>query len=328
MNDAKFFWVPWPTVRVKLNRVRRIFRGLHLQPGYTLMRWVARFELVRNVVSWAHGLVNARKRSEYRQDCKLRFESTVFKDLDSERMVRDLNQAGVAFGLKLPSDVVDGIRSYATNAVCYADRNPACGFTLDTRSDAESKLEKPILVAQYFNAARDCPEIQQLINDPVIRGVASDYLGSVPTFVGANLWWTFPVDALDSDKDRHAHLYHRDVDDFRFFKFFFYLTDVEPGDGAHMCVKGSHTRPPKSRFSDKWSIRRYTDREVEEQYAGGDIQEICGSAGVGFAENTLCIHKGLTPTRQARLILQLQFALFDYGAMHDRRPEESLRLIK
>ncbi len=154
-----------------------------------------------------------------------------------------------------------------------------------------------------------------------------EILGSVPTHVGTNLWWTFPVKPLEADKSLHAHLFHRDVDDFHFFKFFFYLTPVKPGDGAHVCVFASHQNPPSFRFGDKWNLRRYSDSEIDGNYRKEEIVEICGPAGTGFAENTLCIHKGLTPTMDGRLLIQIQFALFDYGSMHDRRSPSSMHLI-
>jgi hypothetical protein len=117
------------------------------------------------------------------------------------------------------------------------------------------------------------------------------------------------------------------VDDFRFLKFFFYLTDVEKGDGAHVCVRGSHHRLPEIRPSDRWNIRRYSDSEIEAFYPPGDIVEVSGRAGSGFAENTLCVHKGRTPVVAPRLLLQLQYALFDYGVMNDRRESHALQLI-
>lgn len=188
-------------------------------------------------------------------------------------------------------------------------------------------LGKPILLAQYFNTQRNCPTIDKLRHDPLIEWIAARYIGSVPSFVGANLWWTYAVKAREEDRFKHAHLYHRDVDCFRFFKFFFYLTDVLPGDGAHVAVAGSHHRPPTLQRFDAIKVRRYADEEIDSAYAPDDIREICGPAGTGFAENTLCIHKGRTPVRQARLLLQLQFALFDYGVMHDNRDESDLHLI-
>jgi hypothetical protein len=74
-------------------------------------------------------------------------------------------------------------------------------------------------------------------------------------------------------------------------------------------------------------VRRYRDAEIELTYPRNRILEICGPAGTGFAENTLCIHKGQSPTSEDRLILQLQFALFDYGVMHDRRDSALLGFI-
>ena len=81
------------------------------------------------------------------------------------------------------------------------------------------------------------------------------------------------------------------------------------------------------RLGDRWTIRRYSDSEIARKYSASKILEICGPAGTGFAENTLCIHKGRTPTCENRLLLQLQFSLFDYGVMHDQRDAAALTLI-
>jgi hypothetical protein len=77
--------------------------------------------------------------------------------------------------------------------------------------------------------------------------------------------------------------------------------------------------------ADVAEIRRYTDEEISSEHPANRVVEICAPAGTGFAEDTLCIHKGLTPTRTPRLLLQVQYALFDYGVMHDRRAPSELR---
>jgi len=250
-----------------------------------------------------------------------------FFELDRLSFVRQLRDDGLAFGLRLPESTVIEIRRFADNAQCYADRVPAHGFHLPRREAAEAVLGKPILLAQYFNVAEQCPAIASLLQDPVLQWIACQYLESVPTFVGANLWWTFPVKATEEDRNRHAHLFHRDVDDFRFFKFFFYLTDVAASEGAHVCVVASHRQPPQVRPWDRWNIRRYSDEEIEKNFPSADILEICGPAGTGFAENTLCVHKGRTPSTNARLLLQFQYALFDHGVMHDKRESSELESI-
>jgi hypothetical protein len=260
-------------------------------------------------------------------DCEARLSTTLFPVIDRRDLVRRLCADGVAFGLRAPEPLVAGLVKFAQNRPCFADRMPDRGFMVMQRAMADVALKKPILVAQYFNTEEECPEISILRKDPVLQWIAAEYLQSVPRFVGANMWWTFPVVPLQADRDQHAHLFHRDVDDFRFLKFFFYLTDVDRDDGAHVCVAGSHMRLHVNGLGDRWNIRRYSDKEVEARFASAQVLEICGAAGTGFAENTLCIHKALTPTKRPRLLLQLQYALFDYGVMHDRRDASSFRML-
>jgi len=304
------------------SRWRQLGRSLIHKPGYTLMRGFARFSIVRVVVVNVRRLFYGPHRyvESFNEDqC-----GSVFSNVDASRIVSDLKSSGVAFGLRLPEEIVVGIRCYCESAVCYADRDPKHGFRLSEHEQAESALNKNVLVGQYFNTLDDCPEIARLVSDPVLNKIAAMYLQSRPTFVGANLWWTFPVDASEEDRSRHAHLFHRDVDDFKFFKFFFYLTDVEKGDGAHVCVMGSQGKPPVRNFADRWNLRRYTDDEVESTFPVDSIVEIVGPAGEGFAEDTWCLHKGQTPIKKPRLLLQLQFALFDYGVMNDHKDDASL----
>jgi hypothetical protein len=314
-------------VRSNLANYQSILRSLREHPGYSLMRGMARFAAVRHGVTAARQMMQARLLDRYLAECDARMKTSVFANLDCDSFVHAMNENGVALGLHLPSNVLDEVYTYATQNPCYADRNPAYGFTLNRRAQAETALSKTILLAQYFNTAENCPAIAMLMRDPMLLAIAGKYLQSLPTLVGVNLWWTFAVDASAEDRDRHAHLFHCDVDDFRFFKFFFYINDVRPGDGAHVCVSSSHHRRPLFRLSDNWNLRRYSDLEIESAYPADRILEICGPAGTGFAENTLCIHKGRTPTFGNRLMLQFQFALFDYGLMHDRCELEKLKHI-
>lgn len=308
-------------------RLRAILTTLQAHPRYALMRAVARFATVRKAVHGTRRALHRTRLQRYLAERVREIASSPFAGLSREAFVAQLREDGVAEGLRLPATDVAEIRAFAAKTPCYADREPNHGFMLTDRERAEARLGKPILLAQYFNVAEQCDAVRRLRDDPCLQWLAGQYLESIPRFVGANLWWTFPVDALEEDRDRHAHLFHRDVDDFSFFKFFFYLTDVHAGEGAHVCVRASHRRPPGRSRTDRWKLRRYSDGEIQQAYPPEDIVEICGPAGTGFAENTLCVHKGLTPPSEARLLLQLQYALFDYGAMHDRRGSEELRLI-
>ncbi len=286
---------------------------------YTLMRGIARFKVVRQCVTAMRRIVQKQRLNRLLHDCELRKKDSVFFNLNVASFSSTLKTDGVAFGLTLPGASTNAMLAWSATQTCYADREPTLGFELKDKSRAEEKLGKPILLAQYFNTTLLCPEISKLACDPVLLTIAAKYLGSAPCFVGANLWWTFPVRATEADRNRHAHLFHRDVDDFRFLKFFFYLTDVDAGEGAHICVVASNHQPLRLKTFDQWNLRRFTDQEVEHCYPPSQIREVCGAAGTGFAEDTLCLHKGSTPVQKARLLLQLQYALYDYGVMHDLR---------
>lgn len=304
-----------------------IINALRNNPSYTVMRGLARFETVRKIVTAAVRLTNQKQLSRFRDRFEPLRDESPFRDIDRDAFVKTLDRDGLAFGLNLPQNLAAEIRNWALAEPCYADRNSKYGFYLSNKEKTETYLRKPVLLSQYFNTTSVCEPIRRLSEDPVIIDIAASYLGAVPKFVGSNLWWTFPVEASPEDRSKHAHVYHRDVDDFKFLKFFFYLTDVPKSEGAHICVAGSHTAPPSKKMSDPWLLRRYEDNEISDIYDKDSIKEICGAAGTGFAENTLCVHKGSTPKNEPRLILQLQFALFDYGVMNDNCAQKDLRIL-
>lgn len=309
---------------VNVNNVIKSFRK---SPGYTTMRGLARFPFVRSAVSATHRALRTRAYREFLASSEDAMGETLFPQIDRYDFLQRLQRDGLAFGLELPDQTLSEIVHFAQEHPVYADRRHNRGFSFNEREAAEAKLGKPILVAQYFNTTKECGAINTLRRDPLLNWIAAKYLGSMPTFVGANLWWTFPVDASEADRAAHAHLFHRDVDDFRFFKYFFYITDVKADEGAHVCIPGTVRNPPQIRRGDNWNIRRYSDQEIEGYYGKDKILEITGKAGTGFAEDTLCIHKGSTPKTEPRLLLQLQFALFDYGVMNDDAAETALKQL-
>ena len=311
-----------------LSKLMQLASAFKKNPRFVLMRMLARFKSVRQTVCTLRHYLQKTKWLAYKRQLRARMSESVFSTVDLDAFVTELRCNGVAFGLTLPVTILHEIRSYTEITSCYADRERDKGFMANQREQAESQLGKPILVAQYLNSEKGCREIEKLRNDPFLLLVAAEYLGSIPNYVGTNVWWTFPVQASEDDRSRHAHVFHRDVDDFRFFKFFFYLTDVNAGDGAHICVPGSHLRPPITCLLDRILVRRWSDQEISQFYGDENILNINGVAGTGFAEDTLCMHKGSTPIESSRLLLQMQFALFDYGVQNDHAATYSLKQIR
>jgi hypothetical protein len=123
------------------------------------------------------------------------------------------------------------------------------------------------------------------------------------------MWWSFPTEMSEYQKARNAQLFHYDLDDFRFVKFFWYLTDVDETAGPHVMVLGTHDR---KKIAHQLLIRRIPDDEVVAGYGTERVKEITLPAGKGFAEDTFCLHKGQAPTGKARLLLQLEFGVNDF----------------
>jgi hypothetical protein len=166
-----------------------------------------------------------------------------------------------------------------------------------------------------MNVADQLPVVNELSRDPFLLNVSAEYLRAPPKLVGVNLWWTFPVEASHEDKMKHAHYFHYDLDDVKFIKFFFYLTDVGLDDGPHVYVEKSN-RLIRYKNSILRS-RRFSDDEVVFAYGKDAIKVVTGKAGTSLIEDTITLHKGTTSIKNPRLILQFQYAINDYGQMHD-----------
>lgn len=132
-----------------------------------------------------------------------------------------------------------------------------------------------------------------------LEPVAESYLGSESCLLNSQIWITFPGATADTHKDFG---WHYDVDDFKFLKFFCYLSDVDKDCGPHALVPGSHM----SRHAYRFFNRQVDDQSVKKF---GDPLTITGDAGSCFFEDTIIYHKGAAPISKHRIILQVQFGV-------------------
>jgi hypothetical protein len=284
-------------------------------PGFVLMRSVARFSVVRDSVVWAQCAM--REPVERYVDRLRERPSEFFGQVDPAALAQSVERDGFATGLTLPAGVVREILDFARLSHCWADRDPRLGFLPEQVEEARRKLGRSFLLAHYFNVRRGSPLIARLVQDPMLLEVAARYLGTEPKLVGVALWWSYPEQADAGSRNRAAQMFHFDLDDFKFIKFFFYLTDVDSSAGPHVIVRATHCHKRNALRRDAFKVRRYTDAEVEATYGKERVVSITGPAGTGFVEDTLCIHKGTPPLSRARLLFQVQYALNDFGNQHD-----------
>lgn len=149
------------------NKLQIWTAALLKQPGYSFMRIFARFSVARALVTVIKGWTERHKAKTHVTQERLDIGPSVFRGIDGGKTVVDLTRDGAAFGLRPPEDVVSSIRKFADRATCYADRNPANGFLLTEKEEAEQALGKPILACRYVSLLNDRPEIQQLMSDPL-----------------------------------------------------------------------------------------------------------------------------------------------------------------
>lgn len=278
-------------------------------PKLFLMRKLARFEVIRNWISNGYGFIN--KSQKINSDL-----TSVFSDVDVEQINQALNNDGYALNINLPNEVVQEILEFAYSETCYANRNSELGFSYRERENFEASIGNKIRLGSYFESD-NCTVIKKLKTDPTLLAIAAKFLGAAPIHMATELWWSFPTVATPLEQLKAAQVFHYDMDDYRFIKFFFYLTDVDILSGPHVCIRGSHIN--KKFFHQLLGVRCASkeDSEIVNCYGSENIVTVCGAAGLGFAEDTYCFHKGSPPKEKERLLLQIEFAINDYGKIRE-----------
>lgn len=240
---------------------------------------------------------------------------SIFEKLNVDDVVASLKKDGLYSGVNLPKALVEEILEFASHENCYGNANYKLGFFPSEKEKAEAKYGKPFVCGQYFNTALLCPAIKKLENDPKLLEIAARYLNVEPIHSENRLWWSYPLESTLYDQSQFAQVFHYDLDDYRFLKFFFYLTDVDASNGPHVCVRGSHK---KKKLTDSFALfRQRTDKYIIDYYGAENIVMLCGEAGFGFGEDPSCFHKGTPPNHRPRLILQIKFVMNDYGIQND-----------
>ena len=117
-----------------------------------------------------------------------------------------------------------------------------------------------------------------------------------PRLYSMNAFWARPSAAAPM---RDLQTFHRDHDDERFVALFVYGTDVlEPADGPHRFVRGSHT--------------------FREDDGNNDSMNVYGPAGTAFLADTRGLHMGMKPTRGERLILWARWCVSERPWSYDQ----------
>jgi hypothetical protein len=237
---------------------------------------------------------------------------TVFGGVDPDRVIADLERDGLSREIRLPAEIVETVRGFASATPCYAGLDRGLSFHPDEHAEAERRLGRAILVGHYLERVEDCEAIGALGRDPTLHRIAAGYLGTAsPFLIATRLWWSFPtrkareIDLHQASQER----FHFDLDDWRQLKFFFYLTDVDAEAGPHVYVRGSHRRHALPHQFTPFVGK--SAEAVTRHYGRDRITTLTGPAGSGFAEDPFGFHTGTLALRRSRLMLELSFGITD-----------------
>lgn len=287
-----------------------------INPSWLIMSIIGRLRIIRKLVKL---FTKKNKLQRYN------LAASAFDSVNIESAVQSLQKEGYWEGIKLPKHLVNHILQFTITGDCYGNSNPRLGFKVYQKKQAEQKCQLVFNKAEYFNSSSRCPIIRELSTDPLLLEIARQYLQTKPVFTGSRLWWIFPVDDSSYDPRKTVSYFHYDLDDYSCVRFFFYLTDVDSNSGPHICVRGSHRNKKLNHVLSPF--KRRTDKDIASYYGNENIITICGEAGFGFAEDTIAYHKAARPLTKSRLILQLQYAINDYGNHNDLKDEGLLKNV-
>jgi hypothetical protein len=144
-----------------------------------------------------------------------------------------------------------------------------------------------------------CPHVLAAANNAFLIQLAIDYLGCMPTISTIGMRWSFP----GGEPSIQTQHFHRDPDDWRFFKLFIYLSDVDAESGPHLYVKGTHCHAGTLR------ARRFERAELERRYGREAIVALTGPRGTSFIADTYGIHAGPVPLSRPRLMLEIGYSI-------------------
>jgi hypothetical protein len=190
----------------------------------------------------------------------------------------------------------------------------------------QARLAFP-LVGYRSDQVLRAPGLVDQLNDPLLLDLIEAYLGCVPTLYSVNSWWSFPAEKPEL---YYSQYFHRDTDDWRFITLFMYLTEVDAESGPHQVVPGSHTLEGMRRLSPNSWLRRFDVKATFTNSMGAEFAEQCdrhfaghaadivGPAGSMFLVNTMALHRGLMPTRNARLLAWARYGLGPTSISADR----------
>jgi hypothetical protein len=209
---------------------------------------------------------------------------SLFPEVDTEQIVRRINEVGYAHVGIVPEEYVTQILDYC------AIHKQTC----------------------YWNPHTNCEAVNRICRNAKLVEIAREYLGAEPILWLTLLRWSFPFSddrvgfyptTYRDPTEYEIYTFHYDIIDFKSLTLFVYLTDIDSNYGARVVVEGTHNN--KS-FEDL--NNRILGEDVAKEKYGDRIKVILGKKGTAFFEETSTYHK-VEICKSRRLILSINYVL-------------------
>lgn len=214
-------------------------------------------------------------------------------------VVEQLRREGyMILPIRLAAEDIDEISNFAftTPAIC-SDLGKGIPISRDNIPKGEPRYY------WWMDQLTAVPAVQRIVAEGPYCAIAQEYLGCRPILAHITLFLDRPFEGK-----YEPYSYHYDNDGPGFLKFFFFLTEVDIGTGAHYFLAGtqSHTKPgpfAKAAIYDEGELYRHYGRDKE--------VIVRGAAGTILAEDTSGFHRGSIIEHSYRLLMQIQFSAID-----------------
>ena len=125
-----------------------------------------------------------------------------------------------------------------------------------------------------------------------------------------SLWHSFPNKEPSSEA---AQLFHFDLDEFKWFKLFIFLTDVDEQSGPHIYIPRTHKTGSKPFDLLKYGYTRITDDLMSSYHPKSSWKKLTCKRGTMVIANTSCWHKGTHVISKIRSVLQPEYSLSTFS---------------
>lgn len=266
------------------------------------------------------GFISARYRSRIPLTDRLKSNVLSLKsEANVQKIVSEIESSGFyKHPHLLSSDICDRLEKFARSVEVVGDGSDkghgykfACYPANRPSSLIYSVSEEALLNNEL---------IQDLCADSALLAITQGYFRRPPVLNYVTMWWSTSYKDSTHTDIRSAQNWHFDMENPKFLKVFFFLTDVSSKNGAHQYIASSHRswRLPRALLDRGYS--RLPQDVIDDAFCGDEIVTIEGPRGTILIEDTVGLHKGGPVMTGDRLVLQLHYANTGFGSVSSATP--------